>query len=42
MEFEFQKKNIRYEIFDIDMTLGGTGVVVLHHKHAKALLIPLA
>ena len=40
--FEFQKNDIRNGISNIDMSMGGTGVVVLHHKHAKALLIPLA
>ena len=42
MPFEFQTKNIRNDISNTDMSMGGLGVVVLHHKHAKASLIPLA
>ena len=41
--FEFQTNDIRNGISNIDiMSMGGTGVVVLHQKHAKVLLIPLA
>ena len=43
MPFEFQITDIRNEIFDIDMTLGGAGVVVLQPApHATVLLALLA
>ena len=41
MPFEFQTKNIRNDISNIDMSMGGVGMAVLHHKHTKAVLIPL-
>ena len=40
--FEFQTNGIINGISNTDMSMGGLGVVVLHHKHAKASLIPLA
>ena len=42
MRFGFQTNDIRNGISNIDMPMDGLGVVVLHHKHAKAPLIPLA
>ena len=36
--FEFQITDIRNEIFDIDITLGGAGVVVLHHHTPQCCL----
>jgi len=40
--FEFQTNGIINGISNTDMSMGGLGVVVLHHKHTKASLIPLA
>ena len=42
MQFEFQTNDTRNGISNIDMPMDDLGVVVLHHKHTKASLIPLA
>ena len=38
MQFEFQNESGRNKVFDIDMTLGGTGVVVLRHNTPRRCL----
>jgi len=42
MQFEFQTNDTRNKTSNIDMPVDDLGVVVLHHKHTKAPLIPLA
>ena len=41
MPFEFQTKNIRNDISNIDMSMGGVGMVVLHHKHTQGVAHPI-